>query len=120
MRERPILLLLLALLAVSLGLALKDPPRSLSLLFGTRLHEALAFLRMAAGSHGALGLLSQKQHRPAAAPPPPPPRAPFGAILGVTDGGVAVYSCNYDDVSASSPPQGDNYWEGHWTGTRFQ
>ena len=125
-RERAILIM--ALLTVSLGLALpfamKDTPGRLPSLLSTRLQEGLASLRM--GLHGIMGsrhhdgASSGGTQRGRPSPPPPPPRAPFGALLGVTHGGVEVFSCDYDNMTASSPPKGDNSWEGIWTGTRFQ
>jgi hypothetical protein len=43
---------------------------------------------------------------------------PFGGVLGVTDGGVDVYSCDYK--TAPSGTEYDNYVGGVYTGYKFQ
>lgn len=52
-----------------------------------------------------------------------PDVAPFGTLLGVTDGGVEVYSCDYDTVDKAKYPSRESfsgYYNGVYTGFRFQ
>ena len=49
--------------------------------------------------------------------------APFGAVLGVTDGGVEAYSCDYDSADPKEYPTMESYkmiHNGVFTGFKFQ
>ena len=51
------------------------------------------------------------------------PIAAFGAVLGVTDGQVEVYSCDYDSADPLKFPSRESYqmvWQGVFTGFRYQ
>lgn len=49
--------------------------------------------------------------------------APFGTILGITDGGVEVYSCDYPTIDRTKYPNRESlqsFFNGVFTGYRFQ
>eukprot|EP00667_Euglena_gracilis_P019397 EG_transcript_20789 len=54
----------------------------------------------------------------------PRSKAPFGAVLGVTDGGVEVYSCNYStmyrELGRDLLHFGSAYHNGVYTGAKYQ
>ena len=59
--------------------------------------------------------------------PPSPsarPAAPFGTVLGVTHGGVEVFSCDYDSITDLALLQDrasfQTSWQGTMTGFKYQ
>ena len=50
-----------------------------------------------------------------------PPSAPFGTLLGVTHGGVEVFSCDYENMPPEKENESfENRWEGQMTGFKYQ